>query len=183
MAKILKSQSSFKMKWMKISQHRYMQLVLILFFCLSILSIIFIDTKKNLTIPSARSGIKEKQISTFTSTQMKLQILIANEYQVIEDRNSITLHKSEGDIFIKLQSTNIGDIETFVRHLKENQETPLQQEERFSIDSLPAVKGIIGEKKYVFIFTGENIIYSFETSAKELFNELESIAKSTRLIY
>jgi len=114
----------------------------------------------------------------YKSKAMKFSIDVPSDFQVEENLPTITVKNAKGVIYIDRSGTNFETLEEHLNNLSRLNHFVISSKENVSINSLPAVKGIIDGKMHYFIYAKPWTVYSIFTSSQALFSDLDKIAQS-----
>ena len=114
----------------------------------------------------------------YKSKAMKFSIEVPSDFQVEENLPTITVKNAKGVVYIDRSGTNFENLEEYLENLSKLNHFIISNKENVSINTLPAVKGIIDGKKHYFIYAAPWTVYSIFTSSRALFDDLDTIAQS-----
>lgn len=125
---------------------------------------------------------------TFTSDFMKIQFLYPNEYLIQNSANSVVLKKNQSDmtsVIVTESGTNFTDTKSHVdTSLLRKRVTPyLRRDVEAENTTGEMVEYITGGKPYrIYYFVKDYTIYQFEANDPALFADLDTIAKSFKIL-
>lgn len=151
----------------------------------SLISMVYVMTKSNreqnvsYTAPSYNpTQIKQERI--YKSEAMKFSITVPSEFQIEETLPTVTVKSVKGEIHIDRSGTNFETLVEHLDNLSRLNHFVILSKQNIDINTLPAVRGIINEKRHYFIYGAPWTVYSIFTSSPPLFPDLDQIAQSFR---
>jgi hypothetical protein len=125
-------------------------------------------------------------MQTYTSNFMKLQFDYPARYKVNEDIADVLLTNNIGKISFGRSGTFYSTSSEHVKFLsKTHLYTKTLMSQDVNVNGLTGVRLLLdsqGDKKYEYIFVKDNTLYQFEANDPALFSDLDSIAKSFRIL-
>lgn len=123
---------------------------------------------------------------TYISDSMKVQFVYPTRYKVVEDTLDVLLTTDIGKISFGKSGTVYSTASDHAKYLSSTRiytNTLLSQD--INVGELTGVKLLLdlqGDKKYEYIFVKNNALYQFEANDPALFADLDTIAKSFRIL-
>ena len=122
----------------------------------------------------------------YTFSTLKFSINVPNDYRIDDKSISINLIKGKNEINIGRNGTNHQNIDNYLNDLGSKNKIVFVDRENLTIGNYDAIKTIIkhpisGDPDNLTYFIYKDyFIYRFSTSNKELFDDLDQIARSFR---
>ncbi len=145
-------------------------------------------TKNNSSLPktgnsqSNDSGqTTQKQIKTYQSKNLKFSVNFSGDFQIEERFNSVFLNSDNKMIIIERIGTNFSTIDEYLEDLGSKNKFMLKNKQKKQVNGAEAIMVYIGDEKNYFIYVSDSV-YSFSTSDKSLYDDLDQIAQSFKYI-
>lgn len=123
---------------------------------------------------------------TFTSDYMKVQFDYPATYQVNDDMSDVFLTNKMGQLSFGKSGTVYSTASEHVKYLSKTRlYTKTLMSQDIFVKGLSGVKLLLdsqGDQKYEYIFVKDNALYQFEANDPALFSDLDSIAKTFRIM-
>ena len=157
-------------------------IIIIVFVLLFGIGIYLVANTNKGSTPQTDSILDTKQKTKIfrSSSVMKFSIVVPSNYEVVERLGSVTISTNAEEIHVDRIGTNFETLDSHLDNLSKLNHLTILEKENLTINSLPAVKGIINGKKHYFIYGAPWTVYSIFTSSESLFPALDQIASSFR---
>lgn len=124
----------------------------------------------------------------YTSKNLKFSLQIPTLWRVTEDQTFTDLTSQDGKINVSRIATNFDNVNAYLADFDSKRTIKIASEEKMLINGYDSIKreerfigGTIAEQKVYYIYI-RGWIYSLSTSSKELYSDLDQIARSFRYI-
>ncbi|MBI2011973.1 hypothetical protein HYS91_04350 [Candidatus Daviesbacteria bacterium] len=120
----------------------------------------------------------------FSSSNLKLQLDVPPEFNMKEETSRLILTSPDGKIYVNRNGTQFNDLVSYLDNFDKVTKLEVLEKKEIKINKYQSSVRIYkstdvsptGEKIY-FIYS-DNFVYKLSTSSKELYDDLDQIAKS-----
>lgn len=147
-----------------------------------ILAILLISGFSYYNLKNTNTGptVQTQDNKTFTSDLLKFSIEVPENYQIEEKFTDVILTNAKNDINISRTGTNFETVGEYITEL-ENKNSIVVTDKQSIASNI--ISGYINhsngvQKKTYFIYAGNWAVYTLSTASKELYFDLDQIAKS-----
>jgi len=123
---------------------------------------------------------QDQDNKTFSSSILKFSVDVPKNYQIEEKFTDVILTNNKADINISRTGTNFETVGEYIAEL-ENKNSMVVTDKQSIASNI--ISGYINhsngvQKKTYFIYAGNWAIYTLSTASKELYSDLDQIARS-----
>ncbi len=157
-------------------ENKFLSFIVVIIVAIFVGAIYMVVSSGNLYKNTSNNQSTSNQI--YKSKAMKFSIDVPSKFQIKENLPTITVKNAKGEIYIDRSGTNFETLEEHLENLSNLNHLIISNKENVSINTLPAVKGIINGKMHYFIYAAPWTVYSIFTNSPPLFSDLDKIAQS-----
>lgn len=136
--------------------------------------------------PNAKIRTEQAKSYMYTSTPLRISVLIGNEFAVKDGNNNLTLSSDQGTILITRTATNFPSAKEYVDYIASQNKFEDFTSTPFSMHGLDSVlveNNMKDDKNYrTYLVYVDHWIYSIETTSSSLYSAQDAMADSLRYI-
>lgn len=128
----------------------------------------------------------DTQQAIFNSKYLKFSMILPGNFFANDETSRVVISSPNGQLYVNRNGTQYRDLSNYLDNFDERTNLIVADEEELNIDDNDAVMRIYestdvaqNQEKIYFIYA-ENNVYKISTTDKELFDDLERVAKSFR---
>jgi len=119
-----------------------------------------------------------KDNNLYNSSSQKFSVSIPSKFTIEDTYNLMILKNNIGTITVSSVGTNFESLDEYLIDLSIKNNFSLDNQERLTINSLPAIKLKIGSRLDYFIYGTEWTVYTLSTDSEALYDDLDQIVRS-----
>lgn len=174
---------------MKKKTNKGISIWLLVFALLVFFGIILITISSQKTITNDDKRYKQSETGEskmFESKYLKFSITLPPGYQANDETSRIIFNSQSGQIYVNRNGTQFDNLDSYLNSFDQKTDLNIVSESELSIDGSEAIVRILentdsttGQEKIYFVYI-DNFVYKISTTERDLFDDLDQIAKSFR---